>query len=165
MKTVVGCIMVLMTRGLTQMSGWPRLWLFLDRTFSLSKTNKVRCPCSKCQNIWCLDNDTISLDLCRNGFMPHYVVWVFHGESATQARIWGKFLCCPFRICIIDKQFDNNNGLIWYCRKEFVWVIPNIWSPRELCSTRMQWSLSEKQYQMTEFKQQINAWRCLQGRI
>jgi hypothetical protein len=35
--------------------------------------------------MWCLDKDMINLDLCRNGFIPHYVVWVFHGESATQA--------------------------------------------------------------------------------
>jgi hypothetical protein len=27
----------------------------------------------------------IALDLCRHDFMPHYEVWVFHGELATQA--------------------------------------------------------------------------------
>jgi hypothetical protein len=47
---------------------------FLDRAFSLSKINKVRRPCSKCQNMRCLDNETISLDLCQNGSVPHYEV-------------------------------------------------------------------------------------------
>jgi hypothetical protein len=58
--------------------------IFLDRAFSLSKINKVRCPCSKCQNMRCLDKTTVSMHLCRHGFMSHHELWRFHDESATQ---------------------------------------------------------------------------------
>ena len=58
---------------------------FLGRAFSLSKINKVWCPCSKCQNMRCFDKNKVALDLCRNGFVPHYEVWVHHDESVTQA--------------------------------------------------------------------------------
>jgi hypothetical protein len=46
---------------------------FLDRVFSLSKI--VQCPCSRCQNTSCLeDKTTITIHLCKNGFMPGYEV-------------------------------------------------------------------------------------------
>jgi hypothetical protein len=47
---------------------------FLDRGFSLSKLNKVWCPCSRYQNMRCLYKRIIVLDLCRHGFVPHYEV-------------------------------------------------------------------------------------------
>jgi hypothetical protein len=56
---------------------------FLDRVFLLSKI--VRCPCSICQNTRCLeDKTTIAIHLCKNGFVPGYEVWKFHGESGTR---------------------------------------------------------------------------------
>jgi hypothetical protein len=56
---------------------------FLDRAFSWTKI--VRCPCSWCQNSWCLeDKRTIVKHLCKNGFVPGYEVWAFHGESGTR---------------------------------------------------------------------------------
>jgi hypothetical protein len=58
---------------------------FLDRAFTFSKINKVWCPCSKWHNLRSLHKDMVALDLCRNGFVPHYEVWVFHDESVTQA--------------------------------------------------------------------------------
>jgi hypothetical protein len=56
---------------------------FLDRAFSQSKI--VRCPCSQSQTSRCLDDKrTIAIHLCKNGFMPGYEVWTFHGESGTR---------------------------------------------------------------------------------
>jgi hypothetical protein len=55
---------------------------FLDRAFARSETGTdVRFPCSKCQNIYFLDRRTMSIDLCKNGYMPGYEVWVHHGED------------------------------------------------------------------------------------
>ena len=58
---------------------------FLDHAFSLSEINKVWCPCCKCHNMRCFDKNKVALDLCQNGFVPHYEVWVHHGELVTQA--------------------------------------------------------------------------------
>jgi hypothetical protein len=56
---------------------------FLDHAFS--RTQIVRCPCSVCQNSRCLeDKSTITIHLCKNGFMSGYEVWTFHGESGTR---------------------------------------------------------------------------------
>jgi hypothetical protein len=55
---------------------------FLDRAFARSETGTdVRCPCSKFRNIYFLDRKTMSIDLCKNGHMPGYKVWVHHGED------------------------------------------------------------------------------------
>jgi hypothetical protein len=55
---------------------------FLDRAFARSETGTdVRCPCRKCWNIYFLDRRTMSIDLCKNGYMPGYEVWVHHGED------------------------------------------------------------------------------------
>jgi hypothetical protein len=56
---------------------------FLDHSFS--RMQIVRCPCSVCQNSRCLeDKRTIAIHLCKNGFVPGYEVWTFHGESDTR---------------------------------------------------------------------------------
>jgi hypothetical protein len=55
---------------------------FLDHVFARSETRTdVRCPCSKCRNIYFPDRRTMSIDLCKNGYMPGYEVWVHHGED------------------------------------------------------------------------------------
>jgi hypothetical protein len=57
--------------------------IFLDPAFSW--TWIVRCPCSVCQNSRCLeDKRTITIHLRKNGFVPGYKVWTFHGESSTR---------------------------------------------------------------------------------
>jgi hypothetical protein len=56
---------------------------FLDRAFS--QTQILRCPCSLCQNLRCLeDKRTIAIHLCKNDFVPGYEVWTFHGELGTR---------------------------------------------------------------------------------
>jgi hypothetical protein len=56
--------------------------VFLDRAFARSETGtEVRCPCSKCRNIYFLDRSTMSIDLCKNDYMSGYEVWVHHGED------------------------------------------------------------------------------------
>jgi hypothetical protein len=46
---------------------------FLDRAFARSETGTdVRCPCSKCRNINFLDMRTISIHICKNGYVPGY---------------------------------------------------------------------------------------------
>jgi hypothetical protein len=56
---------------------------FLGRSFSLSKI--VWSPCSRCQNMRCLENKTtIDIHLCKNDFVPDYEVWKFHGESGAR---------------------------------------------------------------------------------
>jgi hypothetical protein len=56
---------------------------FLDRAFSW--TQIVWYPCSLCQNSRCLeDKRTIVIHLCKDGFVPGYKVWTFHGKSGTR---------------------------------------------------------------------------------
>jgi hypothetical protein len=56
---------------------------FFDRAFSLP--NIVRCLCSRCQNMrWLEDKTTITIHLCKNGFMSDCEVWKFHGETGTK---------------------------------------------------------------------------------
>jgi hypothetical protein len=44
---------------------------FLDHTLARSETGiDVRCPCSKCWNIYFLDRRTMLIDLCKNSYMP-----------------------------------------------------------------------------------------------
>jgi hypothetical protein len=57
---------------------------FVDCAFSLSMINKVWCPCSRCQNMKCLYMIIVFMHLYQHGFMSHYELWRFLGESATQ---------------------------------------------------------------------------------
>jgi hypothetical protein len=84
-------------------SGWDKWgnytdeWMdkattFLDRAFLLSKI--VQCPCSRCQNSRCLeDKTTILIHLCKNGFVPGYEVWKFHGESGNRVIVEDEHDC------------------------------------------------------------------------
>jgi hypothetical protein len=55
---------------------------FLDRAFARSETGTdVRCPCSKYRNINFLDRRTMSIHICKNGYVTGYEVWVHHGED------------------------------------------------------------------------------------
>jgi cytidine deaminase len=57
---------------------------FIDRVFSLSNNRSVKCPCNKCRNVVCENKRTLTLHLCKVGFMSGYEVWIHHGESAHQ---------------------------------------------------------------------------------
>lgn len=59
---------------------------FINRAFSLSTIDKIRCPC-KCQNAKLFDKFTVSKQLCRNGFVPDYETWVFHGEKYSTVAV------------------------------------------------------------------------------
>jgi hypothetical protein len=65
------------------LSEWvAKTYVFLDYAFARSETvTDVRCLYSKCRNIYFLDRRTMSIDLCKNGYMPSYEVWVHHGED------------------------------------------------------------------------------------
>jgi hypothetical protein len=41
----------------------------------------VKCPCSRCRNALRQDKWTLTLHLCKFGFMPGYEVWMHHGET------------------------------------------------------------------------------------
>ena len=43
----------------------------------------IRCPCTlvKCQNKKFLNVETVKVHLYRNGFVPDYYVWIYHGEK------------------------------------------------------------------------------------
>jgi hypothetical protein len=62
---------------------------FVDHAFARSVTRTdVRCPCIKCRNIYFLDRRNISIDLCKNGYMLGYEVWVHHGEDPPPRIVW-----------------------------------------------------------------------------
>jgi hypothetical protein len=57
---------------------------FIDRAFSLANNSDVKCLCDRCRNSVCEDKRTLSLHLCKVGFMSGYEVWVHHSESVHQ---------------------------------------------------------------------------------
>jgi hypothetical protein len=42
------------------------------------------CPCSKCRNPLYEDKRTLTMHLCKFGFMLGYDVWTHHGETIHQ---------------------------------------------------------------------------------
>jgi hypothetical protein len=81
--TAIGCIVVGI-KGENYTDEWmDNVTTFLNCAFSWAQI--VRCLCSLCQNLRCLeDKRTIVIHLCKNGFVPGYEVWIFHGESSTR---------------------------------------------------------------------------------
>jgi hypothetical protein len=57
---------------------------FIDRAFTLPASWGVKCPCSRCRNTLCEDKRTLTLHLCKFGFMAGYEVWMHHDESVRQ---------------------------------------------------------------------------------
>lgn len=55
---------------------------FINHAFSHTNAHShgVHCPCSKCGNFKKQDQNTISHH--KNGFVPNYFVWTYHGETA-----------------------------------------------------------------------------------
>jgi hypothetical protein len=81
-RIVDGCMKVGRKRGALSSEWVAKTDTFLNHAFAQSETGtNVRCPCSKCQNIYLLDRRTMSIDLCQNSYMPGYEVWVHHGED------------------------------------------------------------------------------------
>jgi hypothetical protein len=62
---------------------WDKTNDFIERAFSLATTEKIRCPCVKCQNARCFDKVILTKHLIQNGFTIDYETWVFHGEKYT----------------------------------------------------------------------------------
>jgi hypothetical protein len=62
---------------------WEKTSDFIERAFSLVTTEKIRCPCVKCQNVRCFDKVIWTKHLDWNGFMADYETWVFHIEKYT----------------------------------------------------------------------------------
>jgi hypothetical protein len=62
---------------------WQKTSDFIKRVFSLVITEKIRCPCVKCQNARCFDKVILTKHLVQNGFTSDYEMWVFHNEKYT----------------------------------------------------------------------------------
>jgi hypothetical protein len=57
---------------------------FIDRAFPGAPDEGVKCPCNRCTNTLHEDKRTLTLHLCKFGFMPGYEVWMHHGETVHQ---------------------------------------------------------------------------------
>jgi hypothetical protein len=78
---------------------------FSYRAFSW--TQIVQCPCSRCQNLRCLeDKRTIAIHMCKNGFVPGYGVWTFHDESCTRVIVEDEYDCDVEDIDMIDGMLE-----------------------------------------------------------
>jgi hypothetical protein len=60
---------------------------FIKCVFSLATTEKIKCPCMKCQNARCFDKVILTKHLVQNWFTPDYETWVFHGEKYTVVAV------------------------------------------------------------------------------
>ena len=43
--------------------------------------NKLRCTCNKCHCTKIFSIEMVKVHLFKNGFMPYYYVWIYHGEQ------------------------------------------------------------------------------------
>jgi hypothetical protein len=66
---------------------WEKTSDFIERAFSLVTTEKIRCPCVKCQNVRCFDKVLLTKHLVQNGFTVDYETWVFHSEKYTAVTV------------------------------------------------------------------------------
>jgi hypothetical protein len=57
---------------------------FIDCAFFVPTNRGVKCPCSRCRNALCEDKRTLTLHLCKFGFMSGYEVWTHHGKWVHQ---------------------------------------------------------------------------------
>jgi hypothetical protein len=65
---------------------------------SLDDDEGVKCPCSRCRNALCDDKRTLTMHLCKFGFMPDYDVWTHHDETIHQ------------RIVSVAEDEDDRSG-------------------------------------------------------
>jgi hypothetical protein len=78
-----------MYSGLKKSGAHTREWMnktqkFINCVFSLPINRGVKCTCITCRNTLCEDKRTLTLHICKFGFMPDYEVWTYHGESVHQ---------------------------------------------------------------------------------
>ena len=57
---------------------------FVELAYGKATQGVIRCPCNKCKNTVSHDKREVTLNLCKNGFMPGYEVWDRHGESSRR---------------------------------------------------------------------------------
>jgi hypothetical protein len=60
---------------------------FIESAFSLMTTEKIKCPCVKCQDARCFDKVILTKHLVQNDFTSDYEMWVFHNEKYTAVAI------------------------------------------------------------------------------
>jgi hypothetical protein len=65
---------------------WEKTDDFIECAFSLVTTEKIRCPCVKCQNARCFNTVILTKHLVRNGFTTYYETWVFHDKKYTTVQ-------------------------------------------------------------------------------
>jgi hypothetical protein len=71
---------------------------FIDRAISGRLDEGVKCPCSRCRNALCEDKRTLTMHLCKFGFMSGYDVWMHHDEIIHQ------------RTAFVVEDEDDRNG-------------------------------------------------------
>ncbi|KAJ3676861.1 hypothetical protein LUZ60_002585 [Juncus effusus] len=57
---------------------------FIQYAFSREgniNAERIKCPCTKCQNIFYRNRGEVELHLMNNGFIRDYKIWYVHGES------------------------------------------------------------------------------------
>jgi hypothetical protein len=68
----------------------------------------VWCPCSVRQNLRCLeDKRTITIHLCKNGFVPGYKVWTFHGKPGSRVIAEDEHDCDMGDIDRMDEMLES----------------------------------------------------------
>ena len=79
-----------MYTGYTRQKVWTEEWLTKTKGFvgtAFANGQKFSwCPCVRCDNYNKRDKLEVSKHLQKFGFMPGFMVWTFHGESAQRAR-------------------------------------------------------------------------------
>jgi hypothetical protein len=106
--------------------------VILSRVHSLLvTTEKIRCPCVKCQNARCFDNVILTKHLVQNGFTADYEMWVFHNEKytvvaveeSTNDRVGAnrmvemlEAILPEFDLDIEDPLHQRSRSSLWFCK-------------------------------------------------
>jgi hypothetical protein len=71
---------------------------FVNLAFSRpnARSEGVHCPCNKCGNFKKQDEYNVSHHIVKNGFVPNYFLWTYHGETAPPS---------------LDEEFDDRDHL------------------------------------------------------
>ncbi|KAH6811517.1 hypothetical protein C2S51_025279 [Perilla frutescens var. frutescens] len=77
---------------------------FLDFAYSSKEQwEKIRCPCTRCNNVYFHTRDDVEADLFQYGILKEYVIWMLHGEEldSSDNEEYG----------FDDKGMDNENDV------------------------------------------------------